>query len=177
MSNKKVKSSAKEPETTQVIKSKDSQNWPFDNGGFASFDSLRREVDGIFNQFTNRFSTLSQNASDEIQMPALDVNETDKAFEISAEMPGVAEEDVDVSVTDSLLTIHGKKQQSSKSEDADIRISECSYGVYERSLTLPFNCDAKSIKAKYDNGFLHLTVPKPKVEASKTQKVTIKSAA
>jgi len=131
------------------------QHWPFDNGNFAPLHSLRKEVDEIFNQFTNRFG----------------------AFEISAELPGVTEQDIDVSVTDSILTIHGEKQQRQESEDADHRISECSYGVYERSLSLPFNCDAKAIDANYDNGVLHLSIPKPKQVASKAQKVAIKSAA
>jgi len=153
------------------------QHWPFDNGNFAPLHSLRKEVDEIFNQFTNRFGAFSRQPSEMFQMPALDVAETETSFEISAELPGVTEQDIDVSVTDSILTIHGEKQQRQESEDADHRISECSYGVYERSLSLPFNCDAKSIDANYDNGVLHLSIPKPKQVASKAQKVAIKSAA
>lgn len=161
----------------QVVASPTHQHWPFDNGSFAPFNSLRREVDDIFNQFTDRVGVFSRQPSTGIKVPALDVAETENSFEISAELPGVAEADIEVSVTDSVLTIHGEKQQSSQSEDADRRISECSYGVYERSLSLPFNCDAKSIDAKYDNGVLHLSIPKPKEVKSKPQKVAIKSAA
>jgi len=167
------------PERTndQVVTSPTTRHWPFDDGNFAPFQSLRREVDDIFNQFTDRFGVFSREPSNGFQIPALDVDETETSFEISAELPGVSEADIDVSVTDSVLTIHGEKQQSSESEDSDRRISECSYGVYERSLSLPFNCDAKSIEAKYDNGVLHLSVPKPKDVKSKPQKVKIKSAA
>lgn len=161
----------------QVVASPKSQHWPFDNGSFAPFHSLRREVDDIFNQFTDRFGVFSREPSTGFQVPALDVDETENSFEISAELPGVAEADIDVSITDSVLTIHGEKQQSSQSEDTNQRISECSYGVYERSLSLPFNCDAKSIDAQYDNGVLHLSIPKPKEVKSKPQKVAIKSAA
>jgi len=161
----------------KMIASPSSRHWPIDNGGFAPFHSLRREVDDIFNQFTDRLGVFSREPSTGLQIPALDVDETDKSFEISAELPGVAESDINVSVTDSVLTIHGEKQQSSESDEADRRISECSYGVYERSLSLPFNCDAKSIDAKYDNGVLHLSIPKPKEIKSKPQKVAIKSAA
>jgi len=169
----KVPSSAND----QVIATPSGRHWPFDNGNFAPFNSLRREVDDIFNQFTDRFGVFSRTPSEAFQIPALDVDETDSSFEISAELPGISEEDIDVSVTDNILTIHGEKQQSSQSEDADRRISECSYGIFERSLSLPFNCDAKSIEAKYDNGVLHLSVPKPKDATRKPQKVAIKSAA
>ena len=161
----------------QVVASPSERHWPFDNGSFAPLNSLRREVDDIFNQFTDRFGVFSRSSTEAFRIPALDVDETETSFEISAELPGVAENDIDISVTDSVLTIHGEKQQSSQKEDADQRISECSYGVYERSLSLPFNCDAKSIEAQYDNGVLHLSIPKPKQVASKPQKVAIKSTA
>lgn len=173
----KQSSVQKRDSENELSENTSSKHWPFDNGSFAPFHSLRREVDGIFNQFTDRFDLLSRHSSDVFQVPALDVDETETAFEISAELPGVAEQDIDVSVTNSVLTIHGEKQQRSEKQDADQRISECSYGVFERSLTLPFKCDAKAIEAKYDNGVLHLTIPKPKQVASKTQKVAIKSAA
>jgi len=159
-----------------VVASPSTRHWPFDNN-FAPLNSLRREVDEIFNQFTDRFGVFGRSDTKDFQIPALDVDETEKAFEVSAELPGVAEEDIDISVTDNVLTIHGEKQQSSQSEDADRRISECSYGVYERSLSLPFKCDAKSIKADYDNGVLHLVIPKPKQVTTKPQKVAIRSAA
>lgn len=161
----------------KVIASPSTRHWPFESGNFAPLNSLRREVDDIFNQFTDRFGVFSRHPSETFQVPALDVDETDTSFEIAAELPGVAETDIDISVTDSVLTIHGEKQHSFQKEDANQRISECSYGVYERSLSLPFNCDAKSIEANYDNGVLHLSVPKPKQTVSKPQKVAIKSAA
>ncbi len=161
----------------QTLSTLSPQHWPFDNGSFAPLHSLRREVDDLFNQFTDRFGVFNRNADDAFKIPALDVDETETSFEISAELPGVAEQDIDVTVTDSILTIHGEKQQTSKKVDANKRISECSYGVYERSLSLPFNCDAKSIEAQYDNGVLHLSVPKPKQAESKPQKVAIKTAA
>jgi len=182
MSKKKAQTTdelATEPSKAKgktVVASPAARHWPFENS-FAPFHSLRREVDDIFNQFTDRLSVFGRSDEDAFQIPALDVDETETSFEISAELPGVAEDDIDISVTDNILTIHGEKQQSSQSEDADRRISECSYGVYERSLSLPFKCDAKSIKADYDNGVLHLVIPKPKQTETKPQKVAIRSAA
>lgn len=171
------KSTVHQANETNISTSQSAQHWPFDNGSFAPFHSLRREVDDIFNQFTNRFGAITRDPSDAFQLPALDVDETETAFQISAELPGVAEKDIDVSVTDTILTIHGEKQNRSETREANQRIAECSYGAFERSLSLPFNCDAKTIDAKYDNGVLHLTIPKPKQVASKAQKVAINSAA
>jgi|GEM_PF-94369 len=177
--SKKAEKLSKESEKTNgqsLSASPSVRHWPFDSS-FGPLNSLRREVDEIFNQFTDRFGVFGRVDSEDFQIPALDVDETEEAFEISAELPGVAEEDIDISVTDNVLTIHGEKQQSSKREEADRRISECSYGVYERSLSLPFKCEAKSIKADYDNGVLHLVIPKPKQVETKPQKVAIRSAA
>lgn len=166
-----------EAKEDQSLATSSTHNWPFDNGAFAPFHSLRREVDDIFNQFTSRFGLSPRQSEDVLHMPALDLDETENSFEVLAELPGVAEEDIDISVTDSVLTIHGEKQHSVEKKDADRRISECSYGVFERSLSLPFNCDASTIEAQYDNGVLHLSIPKPKNAASQTQKVAIKTAA
>jgi len=173
-----TQSSEVQPEQVESLSKKSrSTHWPFDNGSFAPFQSLRREVDDIFNQFTGRFGVLPHRATELLQTPPLDVDETEKTIEILAELPGVAEEDIDVFVTDSVLTIHGEKQHRKEQEDADHRISECSYGVFERSLSLPFSCDAKTIDASYDNGVLHLVIPKPEKAESKAQKVKVKTAA
>lgn len=177
----KKNSTIPEPKSTKTVDQVDTslspRHWPFDTIGSGPFTSLRKEVDEIFNQFTDRFGVFSRHSTERCQIPALDVDETETSFEISAELPGIAEADIDISITDSLLTIHGEKQQTSQGEEADHRISECSYGVYERSLSLPFRCDAKSIDAKYENGVLHLSVPKPKDVKVKPQKVKINSAA
>lgn len=151
-------------------------HWPFDDGNFAPFHSLRREVDELFSQFTDRFS-VEQDGKDRFKSPAIDVTETDEAFEIVAEFPGVEENDIDVTIADNILTLHAEKLQKTESEEANSRISECRYGVFERSLSLPFSCDADNISANYADGVLKLSIPKPSANETTPKKITIKSAA
>jgi len=165
------------PQETVTTTDESARHWYDDRIGFPPFNTLRKEVDTIFNQFSDRFGLFNRPSTEGFQLPSLDVDETETAFEITAELPGVDQSDIDISVNDSLLTIHGEKQESKQSENADRRLSERSFGVYERTLSLPFKCKAKSIEAQYDNGVLHLTIPKPDKTKSKPEKVKIKSAA
>lgn len=172
----KNKSLSKPKSNDAIIASQLTNSWPFDDGFLAPFQTLRREVDDIFDQFTGNGNSLGASAQSYHQIPAMDIDETKNSYEISAEMPGIAESDIDVSVTDNVLTIHGEKHQSSETEEADHRISERSYGSFERLLSLPVNCNAKAIKAKYDNGVLRLSVPKPKEPSKTVHKIAVKSA-
>ena len=147
------------------------------NGIFAPFQSLRKEVDDIFNQFTHRFGTVGRSEFPEFKVPLTDIDETEKAYEISAELPGIAKEDIDITVENSTVTIHGEREQTKKSGKAKNRVMESSYGVFERSLSLPFPVDAESVEAEYENGILHLTIPKPAQAETQPQKIAIKSAA
>ena len=148
-----------------------------DNSVFVPLLSLRREIDDIFNQFTDRFGIFSHDDREGLKIPAMNVDESETAYEISAELPGVAEKDIDVSLTDTTLSICGTKEQSKETNEANRRVSEFSSGSYERSLTLPFAANAKDVTAEYSNGVLHITIPKPKTVENKPQKIAVKSAA
>lgn len=150
---------------------------PFEGSLFAPIQSLRHEIDEMFNQFANRFELFSNNGRDDLRVPSMDIEENDNSLEIMVEMPGVDQKDVDVTVSDASLSIFGEKKRSKESGNGNRRVSECSYGAYERALSLPFSVDAKDVKASYDNGVLHMTVPKPPSTANKPQKVKIKTAA
>jgi HSP20 family protein len=150
---------------------------PLEGSLFAPIQSLRHEIDEMFNQFANRFELFSHNGRDDLRVPSMDIEENDNSFEIMVEMPGVDQKDVEVTVSDATLSIFGEKEQSKESGNGKRRVSECSYGAYERALSLPFSVDAKDVKASYDNGVLHMTVPKPPSAANKPQKVKIKTAA
>lgn len=147
------------------------------NGIFAPFQSLRKEVDELFNQFTHRLGSVGRAEFPNFKIPLTDIDETDDAYEISAELPGIPQEDIDITVENSTVTIHGEREQTKKSGKAKNRVTESSYGVYERSLSLPFAVDASSVEAEYDNGVLHLTIPKPAQVDTAPQKIAIKSAA
>ena len=105
-------------------------------------------------------------------MPTVDISETDKDFEIRAELPGVSESDVNVSVTDNRLTVKGEKLQKAETEGENYHRVERQYGIFQRSFTLPKNVETNAIEAGFKEGVLTLTIPK--AEAAKPTEIPIK---
>ena len=137
------------------------------------FVSLQREIDRLFDDFTRGFPTLADTGPAKL-MPSIDVTETDKEIEITAELPGLEEKDVQINLSDNLLTIHGEKKAEKEQKDKNYRVVERSYGSFERTLELPEGVNADAIKANISKGVLKVTVPKPAPAQSK--KIEVKSA-
>lgn len=137
------------------------------------FVSLQREIDRLFDDFTRGFPTFSGNGAAGL-MPSMDVSETDKEIEITAELPGLEEKDVQINMSDNLLTIRGEKKAEKEQKDKNYRIVERSYGSFERTFELPEDTNADAIKANISKGVLKVTVPKPAPAQSK--KIEVKSA-
>ncbi len=94
-------------------------------------------------------------------MPTVDISETENGFEIHAELPGVTDDDLNVSVTDNLLTIKGEKRQEEKTEGKNYHRVERRYGSFQRSFTLPRQVNTSDIKAGFKDGILTLSILKP----------------
>jgi HSP20 family protein len=141
------------------------------------FGSLHREIDRLFDDLTRGgYGTLASPAQNNL-MPSIDVTETDKEIEITAELPGLERKDVDISIEDDLLTIRGEKKVETKEEDKDknYHVSERSYGVFYRVIQLPPGVDPASIQAVMSKGVLKLTIPKP--AKAEPKKIEVKDAA
>src|SRR6266513_2590864 len=93
-------------------------------------------------------------------VPAVDVFEEADAIRIAAEVPGVKPEDIKISLEGNLLTIHGTKQQEAEEKTERVHRYERTYGVFERTFSLPATVDANNIKAAYEQGVLTVTLPK-----------------
>ena len=106
--------------------------------------------------------------------PSVDISETDNGFEVRAELPGVAKDDLSVSVKDNLLTLSGEKRQENSEDTQNFRRVERHYGSFQRRFTLPSDVAADDIKADYTDGVLTLSIPKP--EAAKPTEVPITTA-
>lgn len=139
------------------------------------FSSLQREIDRLFEDFARGFPTPSNLGNGGRLMPSIDVVETDKEIEITAELPGLEEKDVQLNVADNLLTIRGEKKAEKEDKGKDYRIVERSYGAFERMLELPPGVDADAIKASIAKGVLTVTVPKP--APAQAKKIEVKPAA
>src|SRR5450759_4552223 len=137
------------------------------------FISLQREVDRLFDDFTRGFPAFGNGKLD--LLPSMDVTETDKEIEITAELPGLEEKDVQVNLADNVLTIRGEKKAEKEEKDKIYRLVERSYGSFVRSLELPEGVNADAIKASIDKGVLKVTVPKP--ATVQVKKIDVKAAA
>jgi HSP20 family protein len=123
------------------------------------FVDLQREVNRVFDDVFRGFGvTPSDEEGTAMFAPRIDIDENDRAIRISAELPGVPMEAVDVSVDDDVLTIRGEKRCERKDEQA--RVTERFYGTFQRAIQLPFAPDPDEVEAKFDNGVLKITLPK-----------------
>lgn len=109
-----------------------------------------------------------------IMTPDIDVTETDKEIRISAELPGMAEEDIDVEMSGDRLTIRGEKKEEHEERDKDYHVSERRYGSFRRSLRVPDTVDGGKVSAEMKNGVLTVVLPKANAAKNKARKVSVK---
>jgi HSP20 family protein len=135
------------------------------------FSALQQEIDRLFEGFSRGFSGFSAREV----MPSMDLSETDKEIEITAELPGLEEKDIQLNVADNVLTIRGEKKNEREETKKDYYLVERSYGSFTRAVQLPDGVNADSIKAVMSKGVLKVTVPKP--APAQTKKIDVKAAA
>jgi len=136
------------------------------------FDVLRNQVDRLFHDFQNGFlqapffrplpdieSFLRRDLGFNVT-PAIDIVEKEKAFEVTAELPGLEAKDIDVQLANGMLTIKGEKQEEKEEKTKDRYVSERRYGSFRRTLQVPGSVDAEKIEASYKSGVLTVTLPK-----------------
>ena len=139
------------------------------------FRALQRRMDRLFDDFAGDYHWPFTNGRGGMT-PTIDVSETDKEMTVEAELPGVDEKDVDVTLSDNLLTIKGEKKQEKEEKKKDYHLTERSYGSFSRSMTLPFEADPNKIKATFKDGVLRITLPKPPEVKAKVKKIAIGKA-
>jgi HSP20 family protein len=136
--------------------------------------SLQRQMTRLLDDVFPGY--LAPGNSTTILMPSMDVKETDKTFEIEAELPGVEEKDIQVTFEDGVLTVKGEKKAEMEESDAGYYMSERSYGSFLRSLELPPGIDAEKIAAKFDKGVLKVTLPKLAESRATAKKIEVNAA-
>jgi HSP20 family protein len=108
---------------------------------------------------------------DTVWNPSVDIVETDEAYELKAEIPGLKKEDIQVSLEDGLLTIRGEKKEETETRKKNYHTVERVFGKFERSFRLPENARGDSIHARYDNGVLSIDIPK--AEEAKPKQIAV----
>jgi HSP20 family protein len=137
------------------------------------FRAMRREMENALRTFDQTSSSSDIGAG----VPAINVAETKDAFEVTAELPGVDEKDIKVSLDDNQLVISGEKKAESTKEEKDWHVQERSYGSFYRSMSLPFEPEDGAVNAHFDKGVLHLTIKKPAKAIKTTKTIDIKTGA
>ncbi len=117
--------------------------------------SLREALDNLFEESFVPWARTEQGRS-----LAIDVVEKDDALVVRADLPGLNPEDIDIHITDNVLTIRGEYKHEEDKEEENYRIRERSYGRFERAIRLPQQINTDETNAEYENGVLHLTLPK-----------------
>ncbi len=138
------------------------------------FGQLHRDIDRLFDEVWRGFDVPGF-AADGRLTPRIDLAETDKEIEVTAELPGLDEKDVEVTLADGLLTIKGEKKSERTEEGKDIYVSERSYGSFQRVVQLPQGVDTDKVAADFSKGVLTVKVLKlPELQAN-SKKIEIRS--
>jgi HSP20 family protein len=135
-------------------------------------DQFGQLVASMFQDFLAPLAQGGRRLDDGLAMPRLDLSETEKTFEVQAELPGVNKEDIKVSIDGQRVTIEGECRQANEQRQGEqVVYSERSTRRYQRSFALPSEVDDTKAEARLENGILMLTLPKR--QGSEARRVTI----
>jgi len=138
---------------------------------FRDFERMAKEMDRFWDSFLE--GTLRKRDEDGTEwFPSLDVSETKNELMVKAEVPGMDPKDIDISLSDGMLTIKGEKKREKEEKEADYHLVERIYGAFVRSVQLTKEVQGNKISASYKDGILKITLPKS--EEAKKKEVKIK---
>jgi HSP20 family protein len=147
------------------------------------FESLRREVDRLFEDFDRGFWRFPSRSLFDIEPfwgrgatePAVDIVERERDYQVTAELPGMEEKSVELRIADGIMTIKGEKKEEKEEKKKDDHLTERRYGAFQRSFALPVGVDADKIEASFKTGVLTVTLPKKPEAIKPERKVEIKA--
>jgi HSP20 family protein len=152
------------------------------------FESLHREVDRLFEDFDrNLWQTPFHRSVFDMEpfwrreaaltaVPAVDIIEKDNAYEVTAELPGMEEKDIEVKASDGSLTIKGEKQEQKEEKKKDYYLQERRFGSFERRFRVPEGVDIDKIEANFKKGVLTVKLPKRPEAQTLAKKIEVKGA-
>jgi HSP20 family protein len=160
-----------------------SRNWSLSrpNEDTDPFMAFRREMNRVFDDTFRGFGMPSLlgpafgRMPMETLMPQIDVSESEHEIQVTAELPGIDEKDVEVILADDMLTIRGEKKAEHEQKDRDYHLMERSHGTFSRSLPLPFAADPSQVKAAFKNGVLTVAIQKPNEVLEKQHRIEVQT--
>lgn len=144
------------------------------------FETLRRQIDRLFEDLPFRrsaygFEPFERFATGWAHAPAVDLVEKDKEYEITAELPGMDDKNIEVKLSEGALTISGEKKEEREEKEKGYYLSERRYGAFRRAFRVPEGVDADKIEASFEKGLLTIRLPKTPEAQKAEKKIAIKS--
>jgi HSP20 family protein len=135
------------------------------------FSTLQNEMNRLFNTVFDTPAPAGNGGTMRRWLPAMDLVETEDHFVLRADLPGLAEGDVNIEVEDRVLTVSGERKAEHEVSKEGYHRVERAFGAFSRSLTLPDGVDPEAVAASFDRGVLEVRIPKP--EQRKPRKISI----
>lgn len=147
-------------------------------GATDPFSAMRREMERLFDDFGRSWSLPANFGNNGFLNPKVDISETPSGLEMVAELPGIAEKDIDLEIDDNVLTL--KAEHSSERQDKDEKrkyhLVERTHGTFLRRFQLPFAVDEDKVSAKFQNGVLNVVIPRAAAAEKPTRKIAVTKA-
>ena len=151
--------------------------------------SLRTEMDRLFDRFASGWGMPSLRRMFEgepafryeslfsVPSPAVDIAEDEVGYKVMAELPGMSEKEIEVILSDSMLTLKGEKKAETEQKDKNFHLTERCYGAFQRSFALPEGVDRDKISAGFAKGVLTISMPKTATAKAAAKKIEVKAVA
>jgi HSP20 family protein len=146
------------------------------------FALMRREMDRLFDSFSHSWGERGWGPQNGVSAgflsPKVDVAETEKGLEVTAELPGIDQKDIELDLADGILTLKAahKEEKESKDEKKHYHLVERSHGSFMRRLPVPFEPDADKVEASFEKGVLRVIVPRSAAAEKSIRKIAIKGS-
>ena len=153
------------------------KNIPVSRGNIMSpFYSLQKEINRIFDDYFSELVPDKWFKEESLSfVPNVDIKEKDKELLVTAELPGMDAEDIDISISDDVLTLRGEKKEEKEEKEGDYYHRELSYGSFHRDIPLPTEVETDKVEAEFKKGVLKVHLPKKPEEQRKAKKIQVKA--
>jgi HSP20 family protein len=135
---------------------------------FGELFDMQEQMNRMFDEF---FGERRTGLAEGAWVPSVDVSETDAAIVVRAELPGMSQDDIELNLQDNVLTLKGEKKQETKEQKENYHRTECCFGSFSRSFSLPATVKQEDIQATFKDGVLEISLPK--AEEAKAKKIAI----
>jgi len=137
------------------------------------FYAMQRDMNRLFDNFFDEFRMTPFTDRLSTQFPQIDVKENEKSITVEAEVPGMDEKDIQISLTKNMLELHGKKTQEKEEKNQHYYHVERSFGSFQRRIPLHCEVDENNVEAVFKKGILKITLPKTPEAQQKTKRIPI----